>query len=72
MQREDTLHSDSARNLADGECFAETSVFTGDNDALEDLNSLPGTFLNLHMNPNGVPGTKLRDIALQKLLFDKI
>jgi hypothetical protein len=72
VKRKNPLHSYTAGNLADGEGLAESAVFTGDHDAYKDLDTLPGAFLDLHMHPDRIAGTKIGEIAPDEILFDKI
>ena len=63
MDGERTLHADAETDLADGESLVETGTLATDNDALEDLDALAGTFDNSDVNLLGVTGTEGGDVV---------
>ena len=74
VDRENLFHADAVGQAADGDGLFDAAVLLGDDGALEDLNTLTGAFLDLHVDANGVAHQDLGDF-LQLLLvqcFDEI
>ena len=75
MYRERFLHAYAIGNTADGNRLVYTGVLLGNDDALENLNTLTVAFLDLRVYLNGITDLELRQIALELLLgqyFDQI
>ena len=54
MNGEHLLHADTVGQAADGDGLLDTAVLLGDDSALEDLDTLTGAFLDLHVYADGV------------------
>ena len=54
MQGEHLLHADAVGHPADGNGFLNAAVLLGDDDALVNLDTLTGTFLDLHVHLHSV------------------
>ena len=66
---EDTLHADAVSNLADSKGFGSSASTALQHNALEVLDSLFVTFLNLIMDGDGIASLELGELlALDKVL----
>ena len=72
MQRENSFHADAARDLAHGEGFVQAAVLACYYNPLKNLNALSYAFLDFHVNPKRIPGTKIGKIASEVFFFNKI
>ncbi len=69
VKRENSLDADAVADLADGEAFADSAVFAGDDDAFEGLKTLVSTFGDLDGDADGVAGAELRNVIFQVFLL---
>ena len=69
MYREHTLNADTVGDAANRERLTDTRALTADDDALEHLDTLPGTLDDLCMNAARGTGSQIRDIRSTLLLF---
>jgi hypothetical protein len=65
MYWESTLNTNTVRNLADGESFANAIALATDYDSLEDLKTALVTFDNANRNLELIASTELRDVFAQ-------
>ena len=68
---EHLLHADTVGQAADSDGLLDTAVLLGDDSALEDLDTLTGAFLDLHMYADGIAHQYLRHF-LQLLLVQSL
>ena len=68
---EHLLHADAVGQAADGDGLLDTAVLLGDDSALEDLDTLAGAFLDLHMHADGIAHQHLGHF-LQLLLVQSL
>ena len=67
---EDTLHSDTVGDLTDSKGFSGSASATLQNNALEVLDSLFVSFLNLVMDSDGIASLELGELlALHQILY---
>ena len=73
VRREDALDTDSARDLADRERFADATAAAGDAHTFERLEALLVTFFDADVDANRVTGAEGRNISAEPLFlgFDK-
>ena len=64
------LHALTIGDFPNGECLIEAGAAAGDDDALEDLNTLLAALNHSSVNIDGVTGTEFRDILLHLFAFD--
>ena len=75
VYRERLLNAYAVRDAADGNRLVNAGVLLGNDDALENLNTLAVALLDLRVYLNGIADLELRQIALELLLgqyFDQI
>src|SRR5262245_31191679 len=73
MERKDALDADAERGLAHSDRLTDALAAARDHDSLEGLQPFLGlALLDSHVNPNGVAGNEIRDVALQLRLFDVV
>ena len=75
MDVEHLLDADAVGETTNGEGLLKTAVLLRDNDALEDLDTLAGAFLDLDVNADGIADVDNGHFLLQLLgfeLFDEI
>ena len=75
MYRERLFNAYAVRDAADGNRLVNAGVLLGNDNALENLNTLAVAFLNLRVYLNGIADLELRQVALELLLgqyFDQI
>jgi hypothetical protein len=60
---EGALYADAETDLADRESLLDARTLTTDNDALEDLDALAGTFNDSYVDLEGVTGTEGGDVV---------
>ena len=63
VQRESTLNTYAVRVTTDGEGLTDGTVATSDDHAFKSLQTLTGTFDNLHLYANGVANLERRNIS---------
>ena len=54
VDRENLLHTDAIGHAANRDSLLDAAVLLGDDDALEDLNTLTRAFLDLHVDADGI------------------
>jgi hypothetical protein len=67
---EDTLYADSPAHLAHGDGFLDAGAPAGDDDALEDLDSLLVAFDDSDMDPDRIPRLENGKIIAKLFGFD--
>ena len=67
MDRENLLAADTVGDTAHGDGFLNATMLLGNDGALENLNSLAGTFLNLDMNTNRIADVHFGQFLLHVL-----
>src|SRR5690625_442598 len=72
VYREGTLHADTKGDLADGEGLTHASTLTGNDYALEDLNTSTFAFNNLHVHLDGVTGAEVGDVVTNGRCIDRV
>ena len=75
MDGEHLLHAHAVGDAADGDGLPDAAVLLGDDGALEDLDTLTGAFLDLHVHTDGVAhldGGHFRFQALFVQFLDQI
>ena len=75
MDGEHLLDADAVGKTTNGEGLLKTAVLLRDDDALEDLDTLAGAFLDLDMNADGIADVDDGHFLFQLLgfeLFDEI
>ena len=70
MKREGTLDTYAERNAAHGKRLADRTVFLGDDDALESLNTLAVAFFDLDRYAHGIAHVKRGNVRLHIFFFD--
>ena len=70
MEGEHSLYSHAKACLPDGYSLANSSVFSGDYDSLEDLNSFLVAFFDFYVNADRITGLKLGDIIAELSSFN--
>ena len=68
--REGTLNADAVAHTTDGEGLADAAALHLDNDTLEILKTLTGTFDDLNVNADGVADLELGEICAELLFFE--
>ena len=68
MYREGLLDADAVGYASDSEGFGDAAAVLSDDSALENLNTLAGSFLDLIVNADGVADIDYRDIFLELLI----
>ena len=68
MNGEHLLHANAVGNAADGDGFLNAAVLLGNDSALEHLNTLAGTFLDLNVDTDGVAHLNVGGLLLQGFL----
>ena len=68
MNGEHLLHADAVRDAADSDGLLDAAVLLGDDGALEDLDTLTGAFLDLHVDTDGVADLDGSDFVGQGFL----
>src|SRR5690606_26833999 len=63
VDREGARDPDAEAELADGEGLADARAVAADDDALEDLDTRAGAFLNAHVHADGVAGTEVGHVG---------
>ena len=75
MDGEDLLNADAVSDTTDGDRLLDAAVLLGDHDALKDLDTLTGAFLDLDMDADGLADLDLGLFSLELLgsqFFDEI
>ena len=67
VNRENLLAADTVGDTANGDGFLNAAMLLGNDGALENLNSLAGTFLNLDMNTNRIADVHFGQFLLHVL-----
>ena len=67
MYGEHLLHAHTVGDTADGDGLLDAAMLLGNNSTLENLNTLAGAFLDLHMHADGIAHLHLRHFL--QLLF---
>ena len=70
MQRENLLDADAIGQTADGDGLLDATVLLGDHNALEDLDTLAGAFLDLDVDADGVADVGNGLLSLHLLAFE--
>ena len=65
---EDLLHANAIGNAANGDSLLNAAVLLGDHSALEDLDTLAGALLDLHVDTDGVADLDLGGLSRQGFL----
>ena len=65
---ENLLHTDAIGDAANGDGLLNAAVLLGDDGALEDLDTLAGAFLDLHVNADGIADFTCGHFVLQAAL----
>src|SRR4051812_6581903 len=71
VQREHTLHADSAGDFADGEHLPRAAAFARDDQTLKDLDALFVAFFDLHVDFDRVSRSEVRDVGPRLTRFDE-
>ena len=75
MNGEHLLHAHAVGDTTDGEGLLDAAVLLGNDGTLEHLNTLTGSFLDLHVDTDSIAHFHLRHVILQLLFiqcFDEI
>ena len=70
MNGEHLLHADAVRDTTYGDGLLDAAVLLGNDNALEDLDTLAGAFLDLHVDTDGVADLDVGYLVLQGFLVE--
>ena len=69
MRLEDSFHTDTIRNLANGKSGVHATIALGNDNTFKRLQPLTVTFLDFHLYGNRITRTEVRNVLFQLFLF---